>query len=709
MAPADAADRERAIVEFLQLLARAARQFRTYPATSTLCTEAIDACHRAFVALAIDEPLLVRLTSQQLLVFDEPIATDTAIEQELRRPLYAGRVGSIEFERGASARDWTHFCALVAMIRRTAREGPTFAERLMDAGVSAIVPRMTPRPEVLRLVDSPAPVRHLLNAERARQAAATTTAPAQYLYPPDKGWVRLDPTAEDGSISLTDLTVLVNDPASLASMLARLVDEAVEDGNAAEPLRDRYDDVVTLIGSLEPRLARVLLTKLARSVLDLDVERRRALLRRSILPHLLDGRADAEAVLTEFPDVDLADALGLLFDLEMASPQLLPLALDQLRLPADRRARVVPLVETALGSRSPRAGDRWAAAGFDDQARRLTQVDGASPRRFVEFTAFDLSIDEATRAALAEARDAVGEGDPTEAWLSCVLRLTRIEPNPTAVAALLARAVPVVQGFVRHDRWQDAARWLSRIADVASQVDTSRPDVAAAVRDALARFCDRETLLRLAALCGTETGKAYAPLLVAALGRSVVPAWLDALASPPHRAVAIRLRPVLCECAVMTASSIAARLPQLRSDVAVAAVGVLGFAGGGYEDAIAATIDGEDEALAREALRALARIASPKAATLIAAHVENGGAIQPVAEEALWRLPAPLALTRARELLARRDFVGRYPHAAARLLERAAHGGDAALEPILETLAPLRFHFWNPAVARVGARARDLM
>jgi hypothetical protein len=160
---------------------------------------------------------------------------------------------------------------------------------------------------------------------------------------------------------------------------------------------------------------------------------------------------------------------------------------------------------------------------------------------------------------------------------------------------------------------------------------------------------------------------------------------------------------------VHTGPAIAARLADLRPDVAGAAIGVLGFAGAGHEDAIASRIGDADESLDREALRALARIATPKAATLIASKIEAGGRVQPVAEEALWRLPVSLALTRARDLLGRRDFVARCPQSAARLLERAAHGGDSALEPILETLAPLRFHFWNPAVARVGARARNLM
>jgi len=331
MVRADQTDQPPAIGDFLQLLARAARQFRTYPATSTLCTEAIDACHAAFLALAHDDALVMRITSQQLLIGDQPVAIDVTVDHELRRPLHACRVTTVEFERGTASRDWTHFCAVLAVARRTPRDGPTFAERLMDAGVSCIVPRMTPRPEVVSIGDAPAAVRRVVAFERSRQAQAISTGPAQYLYPPDKGWVRLDPTSEDASISLIDLAVFVNDPARLAALLARLVDDAADGAAAVDPLRDRYDDVVMLINALEPRVARVLLTKLSHAVLDLDAERRRALLRRSILPHLLDGRVDGEAILTEFPDVELAEALGLLFDLEVASPQVIERQRQHLR------------------------------------------------------------------------------------------------------------------------------------------------------------------------------------------------------------------------------------------------------------------------------------------------------------------------------------------------------------------------------------------
>ena len=706
MPGADYAERKRTTVEFLQLLAKAARQFRTYPPTSSLCTDAVDACHNVFLSLRLDEPLAIRVTSQQLLLDDEPVDGDSAIEQELRRPLHASHVGSVEFDRGTAARDWVQFCLLVAAARRGTRDTSTFAERLMDAGVNSIVPRMTPRPEVLTFPNVPDATGRLIAFERGRQATATPGAPAQYLYPPDKGWVRLDPSAEDPSISLVDLTLLVGDPGRLAGVLARLVDDAIEEGDSRDPLRDRYDDVVMLIGAIEPHLGRTLMAKLARAVLDLDVDRRRALLRRSILPHLLDGRAGGDAILAEFPDVELADALGLLFDLEMASPQLLPLALDRLQLAPDRRARLMPLVDAAIGGRLP--ADRWSAAGFDERAKQLIQVNAQVPRQFAEFAAFDLSIDDSTRAALADARIAVDATDDSEITLGMLTGLVRLEPSPVVVSSLLDRALPALQGFVRDERWPDATRWVARIADLACEVEAARPEVAAAIRTSLGRFCDRQTLLRIANLYVTEAGQTYAPLLFAALGPSVVSPWLEALASPADRAAAMRLRPVLCQCAVHTAPPIAARLADLRADVAIAAVTVLGYAGQGHEAAIGALVTGSDEALDREALRALARIASPRAAILIALHIDHGGRTQPAAEEALWRLPAPLAQKHARDLLFRREFIARWPQAASRLLERVAHSGEK-IEPVLESLAPLRFRFWNRAVARVGAKARGLM
>lgn len=696
--------------EFLQALARAGRQFRTYPATSRLCTDAIEACHTAFASLRLEAPLVLRATGRELLVGDDPVASEPALDHDLREPLHAARVGSVEFDRHTSPRDLTHLCGILATAPRAGRGAPTVAERLLDAGVGAIVARMTPRPEVFDVGAAPAPVRRLVDAERTRQAAAAATGPAQHLFPPDKGWVRLDPAFDDATISLVDLTVLVSDPARLAGMLARLVDEAAPDSADQEPLAERYDDIVTLIRAVDPRLSRVLMAKLARAVLDLDSDRRRALLRRSVLPGLIDGRAEGEAILGEFPDVDLADALSLLLDLEAASPQLLLLAIDRLRLAPERRTRVMPMIQARTREGAVAHADRWSAAGLDAHAETLIAVDAGAPKSFAEFAAFDLSIDEHTTAALARSRETIAEADTADPWLRCALDLARLEPNPAVVEPLLSRAVPLLQAFVRAGQWPELTRWLARIGDTAGALEASRPDVASAMRQALTRFCDRDVLFEIARLCTTDGGAAVAPMIVAALGPSIVEPWLQAISSPGERGRVVPLRSVMCQCARHVGPAVAERLAALPPDAAAIAVGVLGFAGPGYEDRIASQVAEANERVAREALRALARVGTGKAAALIAWHVEHGAAaIQPAAEEALWRLPSRAALGKTRELLGRREFVTRYPQTAARLLDRAAHDGATDLGPVLEALASLRFHFWSPAIARVGARARDLL
>ena len=703
--------RHAAVVDFLQLLGRAARQFHTYPAASPLCTDAIDACHRAFMALGLDQPLAFRVAPRALLIDDDAVGRGTIIEQELSRPLHHARVASLEIDRAVSVRDWSQFCGILTASPRAPKA--TLAELLLDAGVGTIVPRVTPRPELLE-IGAPAPaVQTLVERERTRQLSLGAAPSAQLLYPADKGWARVDPAVGYESISLVDLVVLVNDPVELAAMLTRLTDEEPAEGaSTAAALEQRYSDVVMLIAALDPRLARIVYSKLARAVLNLDSDRRRALLRRAILPDLLDGRLDGEVVLGEFPDVDLADALCLLLDLEAAAPELLPVALDRLRLAPERRDAVVPLIRARLEGQvsSGEAADRWSAAGLDRHAGALTRVEAGAAKNFSEFAAFDLSLNDQTAAALATVREAIITTDRIDAQLTCALGLTRIEPNPAVVSSILSRAMLALHTLTKEQRWQEVTRTIARLGELQSELTQSRPDVAKAVRYALARFCDRETVIQLAQLAASEPGRTYASAIVAALGPSIVPAWLALLEVPADRSRVRAIASMLSECAVRVAPAVAERLPVLGGDAARTVLAVLGFAGAGYEAAIAQHVVPSDEPRTREALRALARIGSAKAAALIVAQLEHGPeVVQPAAEEALWRLPAATALARTRELLGRREFVTRHPHAAARLLERAAQNSGDDFDPVLENLMSLRFHFWSPAVARVGSKARNLL
>ena len=254
-----------------------------------------------------------------------------------------------------------------------------------------------------------------------------------------------------------------------------------------------------------------------------------------------------------------------------------------------------------------------------------------------------------------------------------------------------------------------ATEAVAELEAMAARLEVSRPDVANAVREALIRFCSHEFIVRLAQLAAAADGRARAGAMIAAAGASLVPAWLELLDGQTERARARQLVALMSESAAPLAPALAARLPLWKADAACAALTVLAAAGPGHEEVIAEQVKSGDERRAREAMRALARIGSPKAAALIVKQIENGPpVVRPAAEEALWRLPQPLAFAKTHELLKRRDFGVHHPHAATRLLERAAQSADEGLAPVLQGLTSLRFHFWSPAVARVGAKAREL-
>ena len=143
-------------------------------------------------------------------------------------------------------------------------------------------------------------------------------------------------------------------------MLLRLTEDDVSDAEVGDDaLSRKFSDVATLFAALDPRVSRVMFGKLARAVLDLQPEPRQTLLRKTILPGLLDGKIDG-TVLRDFPDIDLAESLCLLLDLETAAPEVVTTALARLDLPAERQAALLPLVQS----------QRRRAHGLDAAGRR---------------------------------------------------------------------------------------------------------------------------------------------------------------------------------------------------------------------------------------------------------------------------------------------------------------------------------------------------
>jgi hypothetical protein len=703
------------VEDLLGLAARAIQQLHTYPATSPLCISAIDACQRALAALERDQ-LTVRVTPSELLVDDLPTGRGTQVGHELARRLHKASIAAVTFERGASARELARFCEDLLRCSEHNGGGPTLFDLLKEHGVDRITLEVASRPEVLEVGVVPENAVEDIQRERARfDAQLAKGGLINHLYPPQKGWVRVDSASAPPSISLLDLAVLADDPATLASMLLRLTDDS-SDVPAAEALEKKYSDVAMLISALDPRVARRMFGKLARAVLDLEPGTRQALLRRTVLPGLLDGRVDG-AILRDFPDIDLAESLCLLLDLETAAPELLTTALSRLELPAERHAAMVPLLDARLREREAAGNGRQTT--LTRHARDLVRVDADQSKSFADFAAFDLSLDDMAAGVLEHIRSAVPATDVMVGQLTCLWHLIYLEPNPEAVGRFLDRSFALLVQLEQGGRLAELPSWLGTYRDLSNRLRESRPDVSDTLDSYLGSFCTAERAAWIADVSQVEPdGKRAAAAMIAALGPAVGKSFVDLLERDAERDAASRqaqgrsraVVQLLTEHAAVLAPALAPLLQGRTPGVLRTLLRTLGFAGPGWEESIAAHIVDADEQTAREALRALARVGTPKAASLVVAEIERQHAtVGAAAEETLWHFPVTEAQRRTRELLNRRDFTMRYPEATERLLDRAARSGIGDLEPVLLELAPLRFRIWNPALARVARKAHAML
>jgi hypothetical protein len=699
----------------LRLLARAIRQFHTYPATSPICVDAVAACQEALSTLPQRDRLASRVTPHELIIDEVHIGAGTVVEQELTRRLFRLRVAALDIDRAATPRDLSRFCIdlVEAGSDDLERSGITFAERLSEHGVNTIVPGMAHRPAVLDVGNPPAATRDLLDYERRRHAELVhADAPVSYMYPADKGWVRLDPAQTLDTVSLVDLVVLVEDPADVASMLLRLTDDDVGGTDVRQTALERkFSDVAMLFSALDPRLAQVMFGRLARAVLQLEPGRRHNLLQRTILPGLLDGRADGK-VLRDFPDMDLAESICLLLDLETAAPEVLSAALNRLDLTPDRRTALAPLIDERLRAQhGGHAGEdsATAASNIARYASALIKVDAKRETDFSEFTAFDLSIDAQTTSAVTEVRDGIAATDVLMTQLLCVSQLVRIEPNPTLVEVFLRRSLVLFRSLEQAGRWRDLSTAIKGYTELGAELRTRRPDVTETITRALSDFCTPSRLLAMANLHERDAdGQTIVEQLARALGPALVPGFVALIDRAAHQAKARVFIPLLCEMAPAVAEALLAEADSCGVTAARVIVKVLGHAGAGHELAISRLAQHEDVQVARESLRALARIGTSTAAALVARQIREGSPDRSAAaEDALWHFPSAQTTTQLRELLRSRAFVLKHPQMAARLIDRAAQTRMQGLGEVLTSLEPLRFRFWNPSLVHVALKARE--
>jgi hypothetical protein len=692
-----------AIPDCLQLLARAIQQYRTYPANSPLCRAAIESAHQAIRQLS-EDGLAFRVTPRQVLAGDQPVA-GSLIEQEIARRLNAASIAEVTIDRAVSLRELSHFAADLVACSLQPQGDSRLVDRLAEHGVDHITLRPAYRPEVLPVAAPSEAVSQFLAVERERRAQHLTAGGhAAHLYPPEKGWVCVDPSTTLPSVSLIDLALLADDPADLARMLVRLTnDDDVDDSDRGAALTQKFSDVSRLFSALDPRLARVMFSKLARAVLDLESDRRQALLRRTILLSLLDRGVDG-TVLRDFPDVDLAESLCLLLDLETAAPDVVTTALARLELDRERVDAVLPLIDQRL----QRRGLERDELSLDAHARRLVRIDHRGSRSFSEFSAFDLSLDEAAEQAVRGVREGLDRADLASDRLSCLWHLIRLEPNPDRVRSYVVRAQPLLLELTRQARWVEVSDWLSRLRDLADASGETRPDVAAVLQVELTALCGPELIAAIVQLAdGGEEERATAGRLVASIGAGMGPVLLTAMARDRRSRGIVDL---LCEHARLLAPSLAPALGQIDDATDRVIARVFGCAGPGYEDALAGLLASRDEQTVREALRGLARIGTPKAAARVGAELRTRrDRLAAAAEQTLWQFPPAEAQREARACLGRRDFVLARPEVAARLLDRLSQAGTSGMEEMLRATSGLQYRFWNPSLSRLGRKARALL
>lgn len=700
-----------ALETFLALFAKAVRALHTYPVTSQVAADAVTACRANLAAIDGPDEISLTVTPDALLLHEHPVGESEFVKHELNRRIRRARVAGFTIQRDCTARDLTRFCLNLVRCSESIDGTISIGDLMAEDGIEAITVEVLSRREVLPVAPSMPAQRELVAHERRRREEVPPNTRRVNLFPPHRGWIRLDPAESYDLVSLADLAILVDDPNELASLLHRLAeDNRAESASADTPLDRRFGDVSALFAGLEPRLSRVMFAKLARVLMDMETGRRQELLKRTILPSIFEGRPGA-SVLHALSDADLADALCLLFDAQSGSTGLAMSALDQLKLDPERRALIVPLMEAIMRARiDPALGlDAATAIALDQQARRLTRIEPTERRSFVELAGLDFRLDETAHTTIQNVCTGIRETDGLMMELLCLVNLIGLQPNPEVAASFVQSTMDRGNQLVQAGRWSDLATALERLCIVTAGLRERRPEVTALVDDALHTFATPEFASALLDQRAQDSeAQAMSVRVLDALGPAIVPALVSLLESGAQSASgAVSL---MSERASLFAPALADGIPSSDRQTRACIARVLGYAGAGFEDHLGGLCDPKDEKTTREALRSLNRIATARAAELVGVVTRDArNWLATAGVETLLRFHLETAGPAIRDVLAHRPFVITQPAAASRLMGRLRDSKTPDLEPVLRDLWSLRFRIWNRALVRVARDAGALL
>jgi hypothetical protein len=688
---------------FAGALAKTIHRFRAYPPDSPLCAEALDACHQALGACG-GETLTLKIAPRGLLINDE-VVSDTPAVVDMHRRLHDLGVGTIGVLAETSARDLACFCRELI-----AREGKAIPESLPESlaarGVSHLHVAMVVRPAVLGAETIPAERLARLDVDERQRTMDRGDRGGNHLYPPDKGWVRLDPGLPlPAQMSLTGLAQLVGDPLALATMLVSLSDQPPFD-DPADALADKFATVCDLFRSIEPSLSTALFGRLARSVLEFSPEQRMRLMRDTILPGLIEGRLDG-SMPRHLPDAVLAESLAQILDEGIAGRELTLVALERIDLPPDRRTRVESLLAQSASTarHSPTGVARGAVdpGHVDGYESGHITVDLTTPKEFNDFAQFDLAIDKEAEAALAAARASIETTRPPIERLRCLVNLLSLEASPDTARRLVNAAAPLLAQLRADGNKHLIAEWIQRLREAASRARQARPEVASLIDGVLSQQVDERLLGELLGLGGDPGGRGGPVEMLEAFGAAAAPALVDLLEHEGVRSRRHALVKMMSACAPAIAPGLLPFFPHPQKFVTRNLATVLGHAGQGYETALLSVVGHPDVRVGREALRALAQIGSPAALDAVVRAFDERQEVALIAEEVFWSFAE--ARQAAIALLGDAAFAADHPALARRLLERAAHSDTADLAAAAAVLRGFRLHVWRPAHVRLGLAA----
>lgn len=703
-----APSREAHVTRFVGALARAVQAFHTYPPGSPSRGDVIEVAREALRPCVPpgEDGIAIDVTSQGLSVADEPIAADRGPERALAIALRRTYVSTVEIRAGASTRDFRQFCALMAFPDQILGREEDLPEILAQRGVTHILAHVISSHQAIEAGTVPPA---LLDLVQQRRASTTRSADAA-----EGGWIRLDPSVPLDRVTLEDLPLLLRDAPSLGVALDRM-SRSRGAVSPSEALVLHYEEITDLYAACGPSLADTLFRRLAAVVSELPDETKLALLKEQVLPGLVDGRRSGR-ILKHFSEEEVADALWLLLDLGVGGVEMLTAGLASLDLPESRLEGVVDRVSRRLEGESASVPE-WSEIIHRDSTTRVPDglekrlmVDDEHDADFVALRSFDLSVDETAAGDLTRIVDAVAGADPVSVPLRCCADILTLSADPSIIAATMRRSRGLFLDLESRGDAAELADWLALYAGIARQRDSLDGEVAALIRDTLDRYVTPEFIHRVSALPTPSDREPPLVTIICELGRTGVGALIDSLTVESDRSARNRLLTALQPRATSLADYLVDYLSHPEWYVIRNILTLLGYAGPGYEEAVARQIEHDHPRVIREAFIALARIGTEEAATRTtnALH-HDADDVRQHAAEAIWRFEPALSHSRLLEVMNDRRHAISHPDLVAQLVVAAGKRELEGLEPVLRRLRRHCFAFWNKERRALGWCALRLL